>query len=56
MDRAQTLRSEFKEELFAVADFIVFNDPAIRSYLVGEQVSSAGRKGFEPLAPMCSWR
>jgi hypothetical protein len=31
------------QEFFAVADYIAFNDPAVRSYLLGEQVSSKGR-------------
>jgi hypothetical protein len=50
MSRAETLSSTLKNEFFAVVDFIVFNDPAVRSYLVGEEVSSVGRKGFAPLA------
>lgn len=32
------------QEFFAVADYIAFNDPAVRSYLLGEQVSSKGRE------------
>jgi hypothetical protein len=38
-------KSPLRDEFFAVADFIVFNDPAVKSYLVGEEVSTAGRKG-----------
>ena len=45
MSRAEVLKSSLRDEFFAVADFIVFNDPAVKSYLVGEEVSTAGRKG-----------
>jgi len=46
MTRAEALASPSLDEFFAVADFVVFNDPAVKSYLCGEQVSSSGRKGF----------
>jgi hypothetical protein len=45
LSRSEVLTSPFREELFAVADFIAFNDPAVKSYLLGQQVSSDGRKG-----------
>lgn len=45
LSRSEVLASSFREELFAVADFIAFNDPAVKSYLLGQQVSSEGRKG-----------
>lgn len=31
-------------EFFTVADYMAFNDPAVRSYLVSEYVSSEGRQ------------
>ena len=43
MTRPEALASPFIREFFAVADYIAFNDPAVRSYLLGEQVSSEGR-------------
>ncbi len=47
MSRAAALASPDLDEFFAVADFVAFNDPAVRSYLSGLQVSQAGRKGIE---------
>ena len=44
--RAEALGSPLLEEFFAVADFVAFNDPAVKSYLSGQQVNSAGRRGF----------
>jgi hypothetical protein len=46
MSRDEALSNSLREEFFAVADHIVFNDPAVRSYLSGKEVSAAGRKGF----------
>jgi hypothetical protein len=46
MTRASALASPSLDEFFAVADFVAFNDPAVKSYLSGQQVSSSGRKGF----------
>jgi hypothetical protein len=43
MTRPEALASSLIQEFFAVADYIAFNDPAVRSYLLGEQVSSEGR-------------
>jgi len=43
LTRAEALESELKAEFFAVADWIAFNDPAVKSYLVGKEVSSEGR-------------
>jgi hypothetical protein len=42
--RSEALASPLMQEFFAVADYIAFNDPAVRSYLLGEQVSSKGRE------------
>lgn len=42
--REEAKASPLIEEFFAVADYIAFNDPAVRSYLLGEQVSSKGRE------------
>jgi hypothetical protein len=46
MSRTEALASSLLKMLFAVADFIAFKDPAVKSYLCGQQVSSEGRKGF----------
>jgi len=47
MSRAVALRSPDLNEFFAVADFVAFNDPAVKSYLIGQAVSTSGRKGVE---------
>ena len=44
LTRSEALASTLVHEFFAVADYIAFNDPAVKSYLLGEQVSSEGRK------------
>jgi hypothetical protein len=46
MSRAEALSSSSLDEFFAVADFVAFNDPAVKSYLCGQKVSSLGRKDF----------
>ena len=46
MNRVEALASSFLKEFFAVADFVAFNDPAVKSYLCGNHVSPEGRKGF----------
>jgi hypothetical protein len=43
LTRSEALASPLMQEFFAVADHIAFNDPAVRSYLLGEQVSSKER-------------
>lgn len=43
LTRAEALGSTMIQEFFAVADYIAFNDPAVRSYLLGEEVSTEGR-------------
>jgi hypothetical protein len=43
MARTEVLKSPLKDEFYAVADHIVFNDPAVKSYLAGEEVSYDGR-------------
>jgi hypothetical protein len=48
LSRSEVLGSELAEEFFAVADFIAFNDPAVKSYISGKPVSSDGRKGIAP--------
>ncbi len=47
MSRTQALASPLLNEFFAVADFIAFNDPAVKSYLIGQEVSVLGRKGID---------
>jgi hypothetical protein len=47
ISRAEALASSALQEFFAVGDFIAFNDPAVKSCLCGQQVSSSGRKGFD---------
>lgn len=44
MTRSEVLDGQLAEEFFAVADYIAFNDPAVKSYLLGGQVSSEGRQ------------
>ena len=46
MSRTEALASSLLKGFFAVADFVAFNDPAVKSYLCGQQVSSEGRNGF----------
>jgi hypothetical protein len=48
MSRTEVLESSLRDEFFAVADYIVFNDPAVKSYLVGAEVSTVGRKAIVP--------
>jgi hypothetical protein len=43
MTRSEVLKSPLKDEFYAVADHIVFHDPAVKSYLAGEEVSYDGR-------------
>lgn len=45
MSRTEALASPLLQEFFAIADFVAFNDPAVKSYLRGQQVSSEGRNG-----------
>jgi hypothetical protein len=47
MSRTEALASPLLEEFFAVADFIAFHDPAVKSYLCGQPVSASGRKGID---------
>lgn len=47
MSRSEALASTFLVEFFAVADFIAFNDPAVKSYLLGQEVNVSGRKGID---------
>jgi hypothetical protein len=47
MSRTCALSSSDLNEFFAVADFIAFNDPAVKSYLVRQEVSNSGRKSIE---------
>jgi hypothetical protein len=44
MTRSEALANPLVQEFFAVADHIANNDPAVKSYLLGEQVSSKGRR------------
>jgi len=47
MARAEALASSLLNEFFAVADFVAFNDPAVKSYLISRDVSLSGRKGID---------
>jgi hypothetical protein len=47
MSRTAALARPDLNEFFAVADFVAFNDPAVKSYLIGQPVSASGRKGAE---------
>src|ERR1700721_197892 len=44
MKRQEALKSNSLDDFFSVADHIVANDPAVKSYLLGERVSSEGRR------------
>jgi len=44
MSRAEVLKSPLRDEFYAVADYIVFKDPAVKSYLAGDEVSLVGRE------------
>lgn len=44
MTRAAVLDSSLREEFFTLADLIVIEDAAVRSYLAGEEVSVADRE------------
>ena len=43
MSREEALESSLKDEFFAIADYVVDNDPAVRSYLSDKEVNIAGR-------------
>lgn len=45
MTRTEVLSSDQRREIFEVADYIAFNDPAVKSYLSGEEISVEGRNG-----------
>ena len=44
MSRQEALKSSLLDDFFLVADHIVANDPAVKSYLLGERVSTEGRE------------
>jgi hypothetical protein len=46
MSRAEALASPLLGEFFGAGDFICFNDPAVKSYLLRQDVSASGRKGM----------
>lgn len=43
LTREEALASSMREDFFAVADYIVAEDPAVNSYLMGQQVNIRGR-------------
>ena len=43
LTREEALASSMREDFFAVADYIVAEDPAVNSYLMGKQVNIRGR-------------
>lgn len=43
LTREEALASSMKEDFFAVADYIVEEDPAVNSYLMGQQINIRGR-------------
>lgn len=43
LTREQALASSMREDFFAVADYIVAEDPAVYSYLIGQQINIRGR-------------
>jgi hypothetical protein len=44
VSRNEAIASEHRDELFAVADCIALNDPAVNSYLSGKVVNLDGRQ------------
>jgi hypothetical protein len=44
LSRNDALASRHKDDFFAVADCIAFNDPAVKSYLSGKAVNLEGRQ------------
>ena len=44
LSRSEALANKLLEEFWAVADFIVAEDPAVVSYLISEPVDSKGRE------------
>jgi hypothetical protein len=45
MTREQALKSPLLPEFFEIADFVVFNDPAVHSFLAGEAIDLGSRPG-----------
>jgi hypothetical protein len=43
LSREAALASDLKDEFFAVADYVVVEDPAVNSYLLGKEVNIRGR-------------
>lgn len=43
LSRQEALSSELKDDFFAVADYVVAEDPAVNSYLMGKEVNIRGR-------------
>lgn len=43
LTREEALASSLKEEFFAIADYIIIEDPAVNSYLMGQEVNIRGR-------------
>jgi len=43
LSRDEALSSELKDDFFAVADYIVVEDPAVNSHLLGKEVNIRGR-------------
>ena len=43
LTREEALASSMREDFFAVADYIVDEDPAVKSYLIGEPINIRGR-------------
>jgi hypothetical protein len=43
LSRDEALASDLKDDFFAVADYIVVEDPALNSYLMGQEINIRGR-------------
>jgi len=43
LSREEALSSNLKDDFFAVADYVVLEDPAVNSYLMGQEVNIRGR-------------
>jgi hypothetical protein len=44
MTREEALKSPLRDDFFAVADFVVANDPAVHSFLIGRPIILKGRQ------------
>ena len=60
LSRDEALSSDLKDDFFAVADYIVVEDPAVNSYLMGKEVNIPSRVckalSNDPLSSLLEYR